>query len=238
MYSKVIIKYTIECESGLRIGAGNTAVDIGGIDAPVIKDPVTKLPYIPGSSIKGKMRSQYEWLMHSNKLIANRGKVISDIETDVARVYGTTNSDNRQSGPETIIISRGIFANAYLKNTEYLSERLGKGLYTEVKAENSIDRLTSRAVPRFFEQVPRGAEFEGEIIVTIFSEKEREEVLGVIKTSMQLLRDSYLGGGGSRGSGRVKFTKISALERTKNYYIQDEAEKDVSEIFSNLSIYE
>ena len=51
----------IELLSGLHIGSGNTEIHIGGTDNPVITNPITQQPYIPGSSIKGKMRSLLEW---------------------------------------------------------------------------------------------------------------------------------------------------------------------------------
>ena len=239
MHSKIVISYELMCESGLRIGGGNTSVDIGGIDAPVIKDPISRLPYLPGSSIKGKMRSLYEWLMYSDELVnQTKGKPIAFGE--VAKVFGTANNDQSKGDGKNIIISRGIFSNAYLKktNADYIEERLGKGLFTEVKPENVIDRLTSKATPRFFEQVPRGAVFCGEIILTIYDEGEREEVLSVVRTSMKLLEDSYLGGGGSRGSGKVRFMNIQAQERLKTYYTQGESGTDITTEFQNLTCEE
>jgi len=55
------IQGQIELVSGLHIGSGNTEMHIGGTDNPVIKNPVNNQPYIPGSSLKGKMRSLMEW---------------------------------------------------------------------------------------------------------------------------------------------------------------------------------
>jgi CRISPR-associated protein Csm3 len=231
MYSRIIISYELECMSGLRIGGGNTSLDIGGIDSPVIKDSFSKLPYIPGSSIKGKMRSLYEWFEHHDKILKNGGKVVNDPTTDVGKVFGTANINAKPSDGD-IYQTRAIFTNAYLANREELEKHLGRGVYTEIKPENTIDRLTSRANPRFFEQVPRGAIFKGGIILTVFKPEEREEIIRVIKTSMKLLEDSYLGGGGTRGSGQVKFINVVAVERKKEYYTANGTE-EVVELFEN-----
>ncbi|MFN4227892.1 MAG: type III-A CRISPR-associated RAMP protein Csm3, partial [Candidatus Ratteibacteria bacterium] len=56
---KIIIKGFIEVKTGLRIGGTTTGLKIGGLDQPVIKDPLGR-PYIPGSSLKGKLRSLIE----------------------------------------------------------------------------------------------------------------------------------------------------------------------------------
>ena len=55
------ITATIEIVTGLHIGGNNDEIKIGGIDNPVIKNPLTNEPYIPGSSLKGKIRSLIEW---------------------------------------------------------------------------------------------------------------------------------------------------------------------------------
>src|SRR3989338_11494456 len=51
----------MQCVSGLRIGGSKDTIEIGGMDNPIIRNPLDKFPYIPGSSIKGKMRSLLEW---------------------------------------------------------------------------------------------------------------------------------------------------------------------------------
>ena len=56
----VTISGQIECKTGLCIKGSNSDLNIGGADSEVIKNPLTGHPYIPGSSIKGKMRSQLE----------------------------------------------------------------------------------------------------------------------------------------------------------------------------------
>lgn len=56
-FAKIKFSAQIRLETGLHIGASNAFAAIGAIDSPVIKDPITNLPIIPGSSLKGKMRT-------------------------------------------------------------------------------------------------------------------------------------------------------------------------------------
>lgn len=60
LLGKIVIKGIIHTLTGLHIGAGRESIEIGALENTVLVDPVTKQPYIPGSSIKGKMRSLLE----------------------------------------------------------------------------------------------------------------------------------------------------------------------------------
>src|SRR5690606_579104 len=95
MLKKYVIKYILECETGLQIQAGNVSFDIGGIDSPVVKNPITKEPYIPGSSIKGKMRSLLEWQEAPDVLIESNGKVLNDIKYEVCKLFGISPNDKK-----------------------------------------------------------------------------------------------------------------------------------------------
>src|SRR5699024_7755014 len=77
--------------------------------------------------------------------------------------------------------------------------------YTETKFENTINRLTSVANPRQIERVTRGTEFDFQIIYNVENEEEVEEDFNNIKKGIQLIENDYLGGGGTRGNGRVHF---------------------------------
>ncbi len=224
MLKRIIFKYILKTETGLKIGGGNSTFDIGGIDSPVIKNPITKEPYIPGSSIKGKMRSLYETSQHADLVFSpkNDGKPLSDASLDVCKVYGV--SADRHSKGNDITITRAVFRDAALTedSKDELEKALGENIYTEIKPENTINRLNSSAMPRFFERVPAGVKFSGEIVLTIFEGDDEEKLKNVIVNSIKLLEDSYLGGGGTRGSGKVKFD-YEIIERTKDYYIENEA---------------
>jgi len=69
------ISGTLIVKTGLRIGAGDTEMRIGGLDNPIIKHPHTLEPYIPGSSLKGKVRSLLE--MKSGLMLLTEGDPLS-----------------------------------------------------------------------------------------------------------------------------------------------------------------
>lgn len=91
------ITATLELRSGLHIGAGKDAIEIGGLDLPVVKNPFTQEPFIPGSSIKGKLRSLLEWTLDrieddGSVWGSNRNGSYSSDDL-VLRVFGTTIKD-------------------------------------------------------------------------------------------------------------------------------------------------
>lgn len=246
MLRKYIIKYKLKCKTGLQIRAGNSSFEIGGIDETVVKDPITQQPYIPGSSLKGKIRSLLEWKCNRDEVIRSGGKVLNDPELAVCRLFGISPNDkkdkddkkeqgdmneNMKDIDKKIYISRVIVRDAFLTkdSIEKLESHLGKNIFTEIKAENVIDRLTSAAKPRFFERVPKGAEFKGEMVFTQYVEEDKE-LLKLLFIGMHLLEDNYLGGSGSRGSGQVEFEDIKILIRNKEYYTGDESEKIIEDV--------
>lgn len=223
MIKRYIIEYILECETGLQIQAGNISFDIGGIDNPVVKNPITDEPYIPGSSLKGKMRSLLEWQEAPDVLIQNGGKVLNDPKYDVCKLFGVSpNNLNKESDnvQEKILVSRAIVRDAYLteESKQMLQSQLGENIFTEIKAENNINRLTSKASPRFFERVPKGAEFKGEIVLTQYVEEDKR-LLDLLLKGMRLLQDNYLGGSGSRGAGKIKFKDVKIYVRDRDYYL-------------------
>ena len=198
------IKGIIECKTGLRIGGSKDTMHIGGIDNNVIRDPLTNHPYIPGSSIKGKIRTLLEW--HLGKVDTN-GDVHSCDNPDCAicKIFGTS-KDTYATGP-----GRAIFRDSFLSDNsvEKLSKLIDKGMnLTEVKTENSINRLNGRAVnPRQTERVPAGAEFDFVINYRFFdmgdSSKGDTENFNVLLEGLKLLEKDSLGASGSRGYGQI-----------------------------------
>ncbi len=222
-YGNILIPFKLEIVTGLHIGGSKEGFDIGGIDNPVIKLPFDvnvksdfsddtyliprEFPYIPGSSLKGKIRNLLEW---ENNLVKEDGSPTSDPDSDVGKVFGIADSDRdkrKKAGP----VRLRVF-DAYLSK-----ESIENDFYTELKYENSINRITSEANPRPFERVPAGTVFEGRFLLKLFT-KEDLNFLKLIETGMKLLEDDYLGGGGSRGSGRVKFSQFKIIYRDKRFY--------------------
>lgn len=205
MENKLVAKYqlnfTITLISGLHIGDSKETVQIGGIDNPVIRRRDNRQPYIPGSSLKGKIRSLMEQL---------EGKNIGGSEY-VAKYFGTHRLDEKKD--EKQIPSRLIFRDIYLnKETVTLLESNQNldSLFTEAKFENSVDRFTAKANPRPLERIPASAVFEGSILLNEFSEgPNKNEMKSFIEKGFTLINNDYLGGSGSRGSGQVDIVIIN-----------------------------
>ena len=196
MFSKIKITGTIEVLSGLHIGGSDAFAAIGAIDSPVIRDAYTDYPMIPGSSLKGKMRSLLA-KAHPNKFT----KTPNDDIEQILRLFG--------SSKKPIKSSRLIFSDMVMNNWEELKKR-GLQSSTEAKFENTINRVTSIANPRQIERVVRGATFPLELIYNAENEKEILEDIRFLKEGMQLLTYDYLGGNGSRGYGKIKFSDLEA----------------------------
>jgi CRISPR-associated protein Csm3 len=213
---KILIKGEIEATSGLLIGGSNTAMGIGGPDKMVIRNPINNQPYVPGSTLKGKMRSLLE-ISYGFIKDVKMGNVKfgpSDNPDHVTTVlFGSASADERQRP------SRIIFRDGKLLNGDEFGDKTDLP-YTESKTEVVIDRITSAAMPRTFERVPAGARFELDIVLNIFEgdNKSENELLDHTLKGLQMLQDDYIGGSGSRGSGRVKFRIHSITERTVAYY--------------------
>jgi CRISPR-associated protein Csm3 len=179
------------------------------MDNPVIRHPLTKLPYIPGSSLKGKLRSLLEYsegkVLTVKKARRNPGEPCGCAEENclVCKVFGPHKEPNHDLGPTRIIVRDAPLKAEWASKLEGLRE---EGLlYVEVKTENMIDRRTGVATnPRPVERVPAGAEFELNISVRIFEEDDEEKLLEFIKRGLDMLGHDTLGGSGTRGYGWVK----------------------------------
>jgi CRISPR-associated protein Csm3 len=197
------VKGIIKIDSGLHIGAGSDEIRIGGIDNPVVKNPITDEPYIPGSSIKGKMRCLLEQVTNRIK-INNKGEGVpfyGDDKDILCNMFGNGKADSSYNGGPT----RLIFRDCKLKNADSFPQ---KGLYTESKYENVIDRTkgtTKQGGVRQVERVPAGAEFDFNIVMKVFKNDEVGLMTNLLKLGLKLLEMDCLGGSGSRGYGRVRF---------------------------------
>lgn len=245
---KIIIRGKIRALTGLHIGGSQGSIEIGGVDKSVVKDAEGK-PYIPGSSLKGKMRSLLErekGYLTSNKLYVLKessgggetGKIrihlCDDENCSVCLIFGRNNVSKKRMDDGTKIDitnttpTRLLVRDAYLIAKSLKAYKGGMDFeWTEVKFENSIDRITSAANPRQLERVPRGAEFELEMVYTVLTEEDKERFKEVL-AAMQLLEDDYLGGSGSRGYGKMKFTDLEVIWRPASYYCGDGKEKSLA----------
>lgn len=198
MFSKIQITGTIEVVTGMHIGGSEAFAAIGAIDSPVIIDQLSRKPIIPGSSLKGKMRALLAKAY--NPTVANH----NDDHERISRLFGS-------SANNKLMTSRLIFSDMILDNYDELHSK-GLDSITEVKFENTISRTTSVANPRQIERVIRGSKFKLNIIYDVL-ENYQDQALDDIKIlveGMKLLQYDYLGGGGTRGNGKIKFSNVTA----------------------------
>ena len=223
LYGRVFVRGTIGAITGLHIGGSPTALAIGMVDNPVIRDTLTGRPYIPGSSVRGKMRSLWEKMtgVRQNWPIG-RGVNIHVCEKredydrcPVCQIYGVPGQ--LEASFPTRLVVRDAFLSA--ESEQDLRSMAKTDLpYTEVKWEAAIDRVTSAAVPRQMERVPAGTTFDGfEMVFSVYDPGDLERFVDVFE-AMQLLEDDYLGGQGSRGSGKVRFGSLRLSCRNRNDY--------------------
>jgi CRISPR-associated protein Csm3 len=209
LHEKMTFKGTLKCITGLHIGDSKDNTDIGGVDLPVVRRKDNSQPYIPGSSIKGKMRCLLEQVAGENadaKFLHN-GKEICLL------MGGLENKSTGQPQQPSRLIVRDAFMEK--KSAELFSTLNTTDMpYTEVKFENTINRVTGTAKdPRQLERVPAGAIFDVEFMINVFAKNDAtEEELDKIKKGLtstlergvNLINDDYLGGSGSRGYGQVQ----------------------------------
>lgn len=197
MFAKLEITGIMDVVTGLHIGANGAFAAIGAVDSPVIRDAVTNDPIIPGSSIKGKIRT----------LLAKKYNehVASSPDNDaecIRRIFGAANGTGR------VIPGRLIFSDMFLLNKEDFAKRDIRA--TEVKFENSITRTTAVANPRQIERVVRGAKFGLNLIYEADDEAKLLDDMALLADGLKLLQYDYLGGSGSRGYGKVHFSELNA----------------------------
>lgn len=216
----------IKLETGLHIGGDEGVIEIGGNDNPIVRDIATGNPYIPGSSLKGKMRYLLEWYTGN---INSNGKVYDKlpegIENDVLlNIFGATAGGNGKKGPTRITVKDVFLSENSEKEVKRMKEK--KGTDTELKTENSINRLDSSANPRNLERVPRNLVFNMEINFKVLSIDNKNEIEKMIKEGLKLVEIEGLGGSVSRGSGQIKFENL----KIENLFNGQEKNIDLDDI--------
>lgn len=206
---KIIITADMTLITGMHIGASNDFSPIGAVDSVVVKDSLTGMPIVPGSSIKGKLRTIIAKLKSENYFIKSHDKDINEVK----ELFGS-------SAENDIKEARLQFYDLFLKNGEELEKKNLDLGYTEIKFENTINRATAVANPRQLERVPAGAIFEFKLIYNaINNEKDNiSEDFNLISSGLKALQLDYIGGSGTRGYGKVSFSnfKVEKAELTNN----------------------
>jgi CRISPR-associated protein Csm3 len=244
LIGKLILEGVMTCETGLHVGAGKGSLEIGGSDNPVAKDAFGR-PYVPGSSLRGKIRSlleQSSGMAVPSELVylsRRKGQEVRIHQSDrpddeicllfgrnpgrMDRVQGET-LDSTQATPARLAVFDAPLELDSI--TPQMRENLDDEL-TEVKSENAIDRITSQANPRTLERVPAGARFKTRFVMDVLCDEDAPLFSRVLE-GLRLLEDDSLGGGGSRGSGRVSFGNLKLVWRGKEYYASGAPEKEIA----------
>lgn len=209
-----IIKGEIECVTGLHIGGSADIIEIGGMDNPIIKHPITGFPYIPGSSTKGKLRSLLELKYGLFERNGDVHKYCGKKDCFICRIFGTS-AETSDIGPGRLLVRDAHLTNNSIEELKKLKR--DKGLpYSEEKYENTINRINAKANPRPIERVPAGIVFNLELVYRIFdiddSGRTDLDFIKYIKEGLKLIEIEALGGSGGRGSGKVKFNNLKIFD--------------------------
>ncbi|WP_270510987.1 type III-A CRISPR-associated RAMP protein Csm3 [Megamonas funiformis] len=206
LQGKLFITANLKLITGMHIGANSDFAPIGAVDSPFIRDCLTHEPIIPGSSLKGKIRTLLAKSRCKNLILNN----IDDDDEVISRLFGS-------AGKKGSCFARLQFFDLFLtrKSVEVFKNLDTDTYIGEIKWENTIARLTGSANPRQIERVPAGAEFVFKLVYNIEDEEQIDEDMKILAQGFQLLQMDYLGGHGSRGYGRVKFNdfKVKAINK-------------------------
>jgi CRISPR-associated protein Csm3 len=220
---RIFVEFDVRVVTGLHIGGSDTGIEIGGVDNTIVRDKLTNRPYIPGSSFKGKMRSlleKYKGLPQNRNIGGAHIHSCKDARAyagcAICHVFGV--AGEMDFATPTRMVVRDVHLTD--ESAQALEDSARTDLpYTEVKTEVAIDRVTSRATPRQMERVPAGSVFgPAELIYSVYGGDDCDpgqdvHDLRTVFEGLQLLEEDYLGGLGSRGSGKVTFTDIQVRVR-------------------------
>ncbi|WP_353572606.1 type III-A CRISPR-associated RAMP protein Csm3 [Candidatus Albibeggiatoa sp. nov. BB20] len=234
IHSKIFINGQIIAQTGLHIGGNSVSMAIGGADNVVARDPISNKPYIPGSSLRGKIRSLLERLhgledqnSEYGGFSFEKGQAMSGKNPDtlLGKLFGIA-ADNNSEEKQRVTPTRLLVRDAHLSDESAEKLKNAPNLdmpMTEVKTEVVIDRITSAANPRQFERVPAGVKFNFSLILTLLQQddvKQQKQFFDLICTGLRLLQEDALGGHGSRGYGQVKFLIEPLTYKEHTHYIE------------------
>lgn len=245
LIGKLVLEGEVACETGLHIGAGKGSLEIGGADNPVIKDAFG-MPYIPGSSLRGRIRALLEQslgLAVPSELVylsRRKGQEVRIHQSDrpddeICILFGRNPGRMEKAGGDAADHASATPARLSVYDAPLVSESITAQMrenlddeLTEVKSENAVDRITSQANPRTLERVPAGARFKVRMVLDILCPEDTVLPPRVLE-GMRLLEDDSLGGGGSRGSGRVRFSNLKLSWRSRSFYAVGGSEETLAE---------
>lgn len=244
LVGKLILEGEMHCETGLHVGVGKGSLEIGGADNPVVKDAHGR-PYVPGSTLRGRIRALLEQatgMAVPSELVfisKRKGQEVRIHQSDrpddeICILFGRSPGRMEKVGGGDIESNHATPARLSVFDAPLVPESITPQMretlddeLTEVKSENAIDRITSQANPRTLERVPAGAIFKIRMVLDMLC-AEDSALMPLVAQGLRLLEDDALGGGGSRGSGRVRFNNLKLTWRGKDYYASGAAEQELA----------
>ena len=225
--AKIFVEGTIVSETGMHIGGNSIGMAIGGADSVVVRNPLSNEPYLPGSSLRGKMRSLLERVRGDEEHHAEGGFSVKekgrgefdvlagkDPTTALGQFFGT--SAETGGTPTRLTVRDCPLTEA---SADVLKSAPNTDMpMTEVKTEVWIDRITSQANPRQIERVPAGATFSFCFVIDILDGDDEQQWINLLADGMRLVEADSLGGSGSRGYGQVSFDVSRVLKRPAQWY--------------------
>jgi CRISPR-associated protein Csm3 len=210
--SKIFISGEIVAETGLHIGGSKSSLDIGGVDLNVIKTP-GGVPYIPGSSLKGKLRTMLARIhgsvgVNKRDVDTKAGEKSDENFPVICEIFGHSGEDDGKGSYKTRLVVRDADLDTTAFETEFGDAEMDFA-YSDIKWENTINRKTGTAMhPRQLERVPAGTRFRFEMVYDDYNDGKTDEHLADIRMAMRMLEGDYLGGQGSRGYGKIRFENV------------------------------
>ncbi|MEM2841530.1 MAG: CRISPR-associated RAMP protein Csx7 [Candidatus Bathyarchaeia archaeon] len=216
---RVIINGTLTLLTPLHIGSPKTEIDLEKVDMPVLKDTQGQ-PYIPGSSLKGKIRSEAERIARKEgKTVCtppNTKKMCGTITPNnlciCCRIFGT-------AGENMSVASKVRFRDAYPH---------ARVIETMTRAGIAMDRergVVAQGALYSIEAIPQGTRFGFEMVTENLAKDEWK----LLKAAINSFADAGLGGSVSRGMGKVKLDLESASRRTSKFYLGEEKERNLTD---------
>lgn len=246
MTKKIFISGKIIAKTGLHIGGSSLGLSIGNTENTVVRNPITNQPYVPGSSIRGKMRSLLERLEGKFTIMEGsdikNGPLTDKPDDIICKVFGIPAKEPKNEKEETKEEksqppTRLIVRDGNLVNVEELEKAQETDMpFTEVKTEVVIDRITSAAMPRQLERVPAGAIFDLDMVLNVWEDDPEKEMIDLLFKGLILMQNDYLGGHGGRGSGQVEIAVESLAEKTIEEYNSNAAPRERNDIAIPLEL--
>lgn len=224
--SRLNLEGKVETLTAIRIGAGRSTSPVGA-DLPVVRD-AANLPYIPGSSFKGVLRSYVESILRS--LTDDRRVVCNPTNDDEQCITRAEMASLRERRDDQLILEKTCWICQLFGSLWYASKLQIRDLHVrpelwfnqyQRRDGVAIDRDTETAADGKlydFEVVPAGVLFDFQAIV----DNAEDWQLGMLYLGLSAFENGELtiGGGSSRGLGAIELSLNTPSYIDKHHIVQ------------------